>query len=449
MQHYTGVLRKVRYLRYFTFASLVFLAGFFLSFDVGQAANAPDIQAEAVILIDADSGKILYEKNADTMLPPASMTKMMTEYLILEAIGKGEISWDQEVPISDYTYRVSQNYNLSNVPLLKDVNYTVREIYEAMVIYSANGATIALAELVAGSEKEFVNKMNEKAKELGLTDAKFVNSTGLNNNDLFGQHPAGSANEENMMSARSTALLAYRLLKDYPDVLETASIPKKEFTKGLDKPLEMLNWNWMLEGLDLAYPGVDGLKTGSTELGGFSFTGTAEKDGMRLISVVMKTDSYIARFRETAKLFDFGFNNFSRQEIVTDGFQIKGESLVPVVKGKEKEVEVEAADHLAIVVENGEEDQYEPVYQFDESKFQDGALAAPVKKDEKVGSIVLQYRGENESYGYITGENGASVDLVAADSVEKAGWFRLGLRSIGNAIGGLWNSLTDTVAGWF
>src|SRR5690606_11414683 len=180
---------------------------------------------DAAILIDADTGKILYEQNAETTLGIASMTKMMTEYILFDAIKEGTISWDQEYRVTEYTYKLSQNRALSNVPLRADGTYTIQELYEAMVIYSANAATVAIAETVAGTETEFIKLMNKKAEELGLEGYKFVNSTGLNNADLMGMHPAGTGPEdENVMPARSVAKLAYHLLKDYPEVLETASI---------------------------------------------------------------------------------------------------------------------------------------------------------------------------------------------------------------------------------
>lgn len=175
-----------------------------------------NINAEAALLLEQSTGKIIYQKNIDTVLGIASMTKMMTEYLILEAVHEKKLSWEDQYNVTEYVHTISQDTSLSNVPLRRDGTYNARELYEAMAIYSANGATIALAEMVAGSEEAFVVKMNEKAEELGLKDYKFVNTTGLNNADLYGMHPANTAaDEENVMSARATAKLAFHLLKDF------------------------------------------------------------------------------------------------------------------------------------------------------------------------------------------------------------------------------------------
>lgn len=428
-------------------------------FPLGQARAAQDplnIEADAAILVDAKTGRILYQKNIDTVLGIASMTKMMTEYLLLEAIEEGRVSWEQEYTVSDYVYKISQNRSLSNVPLRKDGKYKVRELYEAMAIYSANGATIAIAEVVAGSEANFVKMMNEKAQELGIKDFKFVNSSGLNNRDLQGLHPAGAdQNEENVMSARSVALLAYNLLKNYPEVLDTASVPKKVFREGTDDRIEMSNWNWMLPGLVYSYEGVDGIKTGFTEFAGYCFTGTAEKNGMRFITVVMNAktggkSSYKARFDETRKLLDYGFSNYSVKELYPDGYKLKGKSTLPVSKGKEKTVGIETKEPFTMIVKNGEEKNFEPVYVIDQKKLTEkGELTAPLKKGQKVGYMTVKYKEEGSHYLTDQQLKAVKVDLVVSDNVEKANWFMLMLRGIGGLFSDVWTSAAKAVKGWF
>jgi len=413
-----------------------------------------DINAEGAILVEASTGKILYEKNADQVLGIASMTKMMTEYLLLEAIHEGKVSLTDEYHVSEYVYKISQNRSLSNVPLRADGTYTVEELYQAMAIYSANGATIALAEVIAETETNFVKLMNEKAKELGLKDYKFVNSTGLNNRDLAGYHPEGTGPEdENEMSARSTAQLAYHLLKKFPEILETASIPKMKFREGTDDEINMDNWNWMLPGLVYEHPDVDGIKTGSTDYAGYGFTSTAEREGVRFITVVLKTDSYKARFDETRKLLDYALGNYSFEEIYPEGYQLKDQSTLPVVKGKEKEVEVHTAAPISVLVKRGEkaEELYDASYRLNEETLtEDGELTAPFKKGAKVGTMELTYKGEL-NYGFLTseGEKTLTADLVTAKDVEKTNWFVLMMRGIGGFFGDIWTSASDAVKGWF
>ncbi len=410
-------------------------------------ADSIDVEAEAAILVDAETGKVLYGKNQDEMLGIASMTKMMTEYLVLEAIDEGEIDWDTTTQISDFPYSISADPAFSGIGLIQDKDYTVKELYEAMAIYSDNATTIALAELIAGSEGDFVQMMNQKAEELGLTNYKFVNSTGLSNEHLGENYPEGTQpDEENLMSAESTALLAYRLVNDFPEALDYSSM----LTSELDDQL-MINWNWMLPWDNANFKqyyseGVDGLKTGYTELAGYCFTGTAERNGKRLISVIMNTDvdgieskreKEGKRFKQTQKLLDYGYGKFETKELYPSGHQIEGESLLPVSKGKQDEVEIVSDQPISSIIKSGDEENYQVTYNIDESLLdEDGQLVAPIEKGQKVGTMELVYDGDQD-YGYILEQENQAVDVVTTDAVEKKNWFMLFLSSIGNFFGNL------------
>ena len=406
------------------------------------------LNAEAAILVDAETGAILYEKNADVVLGVASMSKMMTEYLVLEAIKDGSISWDQKVMISEYIHNLSSpNMGLSNVGLTQGEQYTVKELYEAMAIFSANAATSALAEVVGGTEKGFVELMNKKAEELKLEQYKFVNSSGLNNSDLLGNHPAGNPDDENVMSAKATARLAYHLLNDFPEVIDTASKPVLKFRDGRDYK----NFNYMLPGLVFEYAGVDGLKTGSTDFAGYGFTATAKKGDDRFITVVMKTSSKEERFTETRKLLDYAFGNYTKEEIVAKGTEIKGHKTLPVTKGKEDSVQIESADSIELAIKKGEEKNFEPVLKLDNKKLNDeGELTAPIKKGDKVGTLTVQPK-EGEPIEFLTedGVKSVTVDVIASEDVEKANWFVLSMRAVGGFFADIWGSVSSTVKGWF
>ncbi|MET3576812.1 serine hydrolase [Bhargavaea ullalensis] len=420
-----------------------------------QAAEDLGLHVDAAILINADTGQILYEQNAESPLGIASMSKMMTEYLLFEAIKEGKVSWDQEYTVTDYTYKVSQDRQLSNVPLRLGEKYTIRELYEALAIYSANAATIGIAETIAGSETKFVKMMNDKAAELGLEGYTFVNSTGLNNEHLHGMHPEGTGDkDENVMPAKSVALLAYRLLKDYPEVLDTTSVPTKIFREGTDDAIKMDNWNFMLPGFVFAYEGVDGLKTGTTEFAGHCFTGTAKRGDTRLIAVVMKAvddkgnGSYKARFDAAKTLFEYGFNQFSEKEIFPAAHQFKGNKTVPVKKGKEKQVKIGVEKPFSMLVQTTDQDEYDVKFTKDETKLKDGSLEAPVKKGTVVGKADIVRKDGGPVYGFVQGgELGA--DVVTLEKVEKAGWFKLTLQAIGDFFSGVWNKSTDFVKGLF
>ncbi|WP_424955148.1 D-alanyl-D-alanine carboxypeptidase family protein [Jeotgalibacillus salarius] len=451
---------KTKVLRKMTVSVLAFVL-FFGSGAFMHEAKANVIQnwnVDAAILLEAETGKVLYAENADTQLGIASMTKMMTEYLLLEAIANGEVAWDDQYTVTDKTYELSQDRSLSNVPLRNGEQYSVQELYEAMVIYSANAATIALAEMVSGSEGEFVQLMNEKAAELELGDYNFVNTTGLNNADMLGYHPEGTGvDEENVMSARGTAKLAYHLLNDFPEVLETSSIPKKVFREGTDDAIDMENWNFMLPSLVFEYEGADGIKTGTTDFAGYTFTGTAERDGMRLISVVMNaTDengvgSYAARFGATAELFDYGFGNFAMQEILPANYTVEGQETLPVDKGTEDTVAIESTEPVQVLLENGQDPaEFTPELVLDESLLnEDGELTAPIESGAQVGTLSLASAGGE--YGFLDESMASSLEseVVTTQAVEKANWFVLSMRAVGGFFGGLWDTIVSTVKGWF
>lgn len=439
---------------------LVLAAGIFQT--PAYASEPIDTKAEAAIVIDAETGRILFEKNADKPMGIASMTKMMTEYLLLEAVKEGKVKWEDTYTVSPELSKMSHEGKLSNVFLRVEESYTVRDLYNAMAIESANAATIAIAEIVAGTEANFVEMMNAKAKEFGLETAKFVNSSGLNNKDIAKYMDIiGGADEENVMSAKDTAVLAYRLLRDFPEVLETSSKPTEIFADGTKDRQLMDNWNWMLEGYgnlkedfpnfqQYVFQGLDGLKTGSTDFAGYCFTGTAERNGQRFISVVMKTSSQAERFVETKKILEQTFNHYSVEEVVPEGYQVKGSETIPVVKGKEKQVKIQTKDPIKLAVKEDEIKNFESELTIDKDKLnEDGELVAPVKKGEKVGTLTIKPKEGELKFAPKDGQKEIVVDVVAGEDVEKANWFVLMMRGIGGFFGDLWSGITSTVKGWF
>lgn len=441
--HYSWRFKAVK--KKTNFVALLLIPLLLLSFVIqpNHYANAETelgLNVGAAILIDADTGKILYEQNAEENVAIASITKMLAEYILLDEIAAGNITWKDKYEMTPSTYVLSQNRTLSNVPLREDGTYEIWELYEAMAIYSANAATVGIAETIAGTEKAFLDRMSEKIESLGVTDYKFVNSTGLNNAYLNGAHPAGSATDENMMSAKSVAILAYHLIKDHPDVLEIASVTEKTFREGTSDAIAMHNWNLMLPGQSFEYEGADGLKTGTTELAGHSFVGTAERDGKRLIAVVLnakEADGVLkphTRFIPTKALFDFGFSQMQERTILKENATIDEVKTIPVVNGKANSVKIAAAESLSIVTT--EEAVYEPVVTLDVER-----LDAAVEKGTVVGHVVLQ-RTDGTEYGYLD-ERELKVDLVTTESVERSGWLALFFVGVGSFYDEIWAGVKE------
>src|SRR5699024_4632920 len=207
-----------------------------------------DIDVDAAYVLHANTNDVLYEENSDKSLPVASMSKIMYEYIIIQAIENEKIDWEDKVKISDYAYDISNKPGFASVDLKQKKKYTVEELFQAMSIGSANGATIALAEEVAGSEKEFVQLMNEEAESLHLDNSSFVNSSGLSNKDLGEHYTVGKESDDNRMSAADLATLSDRLMSDFPEIVQI--IEQTE----LDIDGETYdNSNWMLPGSEVDF----------------------------------------------------------------------------------------------------------------------------------------------------------------------------------------------------
>lgn len=257
----------------------------------------PDVSAEAAIIIEAGSGEIIYGKNIDVPYPTASMSKMMTEYLVLEQIRLGSLKWDDTVTIS----RTAAQVGGASIPVKAGDQLSVRDLFIAMAVSSANNAAVSLAEHIAGSEPDFVRMMNDKAWQLGLTDStRFVNATGLTN-EATGEHT--------VMTAGDVAVLARRLVNDFPEIIEYSMIKdsRLEF-----QALPVSTTNGMLYSSNPSYQvkGLDGLKTGYTSAAGYCFAGTAKRGNKRLISVVMGSPSSDLRFVDTRNLLSYGYNDW-------------------------------------------------------------------------------------------------------------------------------------------
>ncbi|PEE38498.1 serine hydrolase [Bacillus pseudomycoides] len=418
---------------------LSILLAFLLSFSslgvtTSHAEGKIHIEAAAAILFDADTGKILHEQNPDELLAIASMSKLIVVYSVLEAIKEGKITWDTKVNISDYAYEISRNNEFSNVPFEKGRQYTVKELYHSIIIFSANGSSIALAELLAGSEKNFLNLANEHAKKLGLKKYKFVNATGLNNADLKGKHPEGTdPNGENSLSARDMGILSKTIITKYPEILEDTKQRFRNFPDNHPKPIRMENWNWMLPGAAFAYEGTDGLKTGSSDTAGYGFTISAKRGDLRLISVIIKTKSMDERFTESRSLIDYGFNNFEKQKL-----KIDKNNTISVVKGTEDTVTVKPEKEITVITKKGSEPPYKIFSEADKSIAKDGKLVAPIKKDANVGSLVLE---STDQYGFLDGNKKMKITAKTTEEVEKANWFILTMRSIGDFFSDMWSKI--------
>lgn len=368
------------------------------------------IPAKHIIAVEANTGKILYEKDATQPVEIASITKLLTVYLVYEALENGSITLSTPVDISDYPYKLTTNSEASNLPM-EARNYTVAELLEATLVSSANSAAIALAEKIAGSEKNFVDNMRAKLMEWGIKDGTIVNTTGLNNQTLGDNiYPGSNKDDENKLSAYDVAIVARNLIRKYPQVLEITKKPSSTFAG-----MTITSTNYMLEGMPAYRGGFDGLKTGTTEKSGESFVGTTVEKGMRVITVILNAEHQdgnpYARFTATSTLMDYISSNFALRTIVQKGEAYK-DSKTPVQDGKENAVAAVAQEDISLVERLGT--QAKPSIQFIPST---QTIAAPLEAGTVVGNLIYE---DNDliGQGYITTER-PSFEMVSEKKVEK------------------------------
>jgi D-alanyl-D-alanine carboxypeptidase (penicillin-binding protein 5/6) len=345
--------------------------------------RAMNVNAKAGILMEAETGRILHENNAHEKLAPASVTKVMTMLLIYEALDQERIKWDDIVTVSAYAASMGG----SQIYLEEEEKQSVRDLTKAIVIASANDAAVAMAEFIAGSEEAFVSQMNKKAQELGMKNTLFVNSCGL---DADGH----------LTTAYDIALMSRELILKYPEVIAFAttrldSITHK--TKRGEEEFGLTNTNRLLR----RYSGITGLKTGSTSQAMYCISATAEKEGMKLIAVVLAAPDPTTRFDNAVKMLDYGYANYALIAKEESGTPM-GE--IQIYKGKTEYAPVVIKEQTHVLAPKGKHIVVESEIQIYES------LNAPATAGQRAGIVIYTHEGN---------EVGRS-ELILAEGIEKA-----------------------------
>lgn len=404
-----------------------------------ETQNNFSIDAKAAIAVDADTGKIFYAQDSTTPMPIASITKVLSIYVVYDKIKNEELDLLDQVVISPQLAELSTKPELSNVALVANQAYTVESLIHASLIQSANAAVMALGEKVAGSQEQFVNLMRQKAESLGITDAKIISVSGLNNRDLGDfRYPGTGDDEENEMSAQDVAIIAKHFIADYPEVLNITSTVQESFGENTAQPSIMQNWNQLLPGLPLQKEGVIGLKTGTTDLAGACFVGVIRQNSREVITVVLHANNQAndsnARFVETSKLMDYALNQW--QEITLSATDLTNaiQSKLAVIDGKQASVSLKVNDPYKLWV---------PV-QFDstqlkyEEQLEVQSIQAPVQMNREVGTLIINNPTDN--YGYLPDSQTpeSQIKIVTANAVEKENFFVLWLRQVKNIAQNAW-----------
>ena len=368
----------------------------FIFIPLVKAEEVEDLapNAKSAIMIEASTGEILFQKNKDEKLAPASMTKMMSMLLIMEEIESGNLKWDEMITASEK----ASSMGGSQIFLKAGEKMTVEELLKGVAIASGNDAVVALAERISGSEEAFVKRMNTRAKDLGLKNTNFVNATGLTADNHYS-------------SANDMSLIAKELVK-HEKILEFTSTYEDYLRKDTKSPFWLVNTNRLVRFKE----GVDGLKTGFTDEAGYCLTATMKKDNMRLITVVMKEENTSKRSADTTKMLDYGFNVYMVKTILDEKSTIEKKK---VELGKKISVEIIPKENITILNKKSEELK-NITYKANIDK-----IVAPIKKGDKVGTIDII-----ENNNIIS-----TIDATVKEDISKANILTIYLRNLKEIVG--------------
>lgn len=368
-----------------------------ISIPLVKAEETEDLapNAKSAIMIEASTGEILFQKNKDEKLAPASMTKMMSMLLIMEEIENGNLKWNEMITTSEK----ASSMGGSQIFLKVGEKMTVEDLLKGVAIASGNDAVVALAERVSGSEEQFVKRMNIRAKDLGLKNTNFINATGLTADNHYS-------------SAYDMSLIAKELVK-HEKILEFTSTYEDYLRKETKSPFWLVNTNRLVRFKE----GVDGLKTGFTDEAGYCLTATMKKDNMRLITVVMKEENTSKRSADTTKMLDYGFNIYMVQTILDEKTTIEKKK---VELGKTLTTEIVPKENITILNKKSDE-QKNITYKTNINK-----IIAPVKKGDKVGTIDII-----EDNNIIS-----TIDATVKEDIAKANILTIYLRNLKEIISG-------------
>lgn len=408
------------------FLSLILLLpGQTSSFAATKENNNFSVEAKAALAFDFETGKILYEKNSEEKLEIASLTKLISLYVVQTKIASGELAWDTPVTISKAISELSLSPKLSNIPLMEGQNYSVKELFDAATIVSANAATVALAEKVAGTEFAFVDLMKEQLIAWGIENPLIVNASGLNNEYIPGEiYPGSARTDENKLTAKELALVSRNLIRDFPETLQVTSQSVLNYTNLDNEESIMYTTNLLLPGMPYAKAGVDGLKTGTTDLAGRSLITTMKKDNQRVITILLNAtdqEDPDARYTETSRLLDYAFGSWESKAVVTKGQMIPTVEPIPVEKSLEGSVDLIAQDTIELFLPI-KEDLNTVDFKLDYLDNQ-ALLIAPVEANQAVAKLTVTY--PQDTLGYLEPVEALTTILVTKSSVEKANFFQL------------------------
>ena len=349
--------------------------------NINDSDNPLNLDCGSCILIEQHTGKVLYSYNSHEQLRPASVTKLMSIYLIMESISNKKINYDTKIPCS----AKAEGMGGSQIWLNSTETLTVDEMLKAICVVSANDCVTAMAEYLGGTEENFVNMMNEKATELNMNDTCFKNCHGIDE-------------DGHMMSAYDIGLLSCRLLNDYPEIIKYTTIYMDSLRDGKSS---LVNTNKLIRN----YSGCTGLKTGSTSLALYNLSASASRDGMDLVAVVMKAPTSQIRFKNASTLLDYGFTNFEYKQLIKKNDIIK---TISIQKGLTSPIDVVAEKDCGTIINKSIDTNIEQSISLLDT------IQAPINKGDIIGKVTYSLNGETISEcNMISAQNVSKINIIS------------------------------------
>ncbi|XJS10712.1 D-alanyl-D-alanine carboxypeptidase family protein [Aerococcaceae bacterium WGS1372] len=398
------------------------------------AGTIPTIDAPTAMAIDSENGLILFEKNSDQVYEVGSISKLLTAYVSMKIVQEREdLDESSIVPISDQAYNLSQNYEIGNVPLRQDYNYSVNELVESIAINSATGSALALAEFVAGSEEEFVQEMETQLEEWGLEDYELVNATGLRKD--------GDSGSMNAFSAEVAAVIAYHLVNDFPQFVTYGQEVESVFKPNTDDPIEMNNNNQMLSDKPYFYEGVLGLMPGSSSEDGTGFVSYANIDTFGVITVVLGSKDEESRYEETIQLLDYSYRAYMKELVLEAGQEVTQTGRITVQGSNTNVADLVYGEDLFLVVPIVDTaPRLEYHFQPNQKIFKgDPFLQAPIEEQEEIGVMSVNSVGVEQVF--LPSTKGNIAPMVLRTPLEEATWYVKGWQSFSEGVGDSWESM--------
>lgn len=395
-----------------------------------QEAPIPSLDSESAILINSQNGQILLEQDADIKVPVGDFSKLILAYLVLQAVDEGKVSLDDQVNLSNQAYELSQNYQVDNVPLRQDYPYQVKELLKMVAMMGANGATLALSQVIDMDQTQVIEQMNQLLKGWGLSEYNLVNITGLPSDIEEGQ------SEINQISARDLATITYRLLHDFPEYETYASAGAYDLKKGDDNPFTVNNQNVYLEG-EWKIEGVKGLALYESTDASYSQVIHYQQGQEELVAILLgqKSEEFDAVRFSLTQMLEYGMTTYETKTLLTQGSPTEDLPQIKVQGGQVENASLIYKDNLVLSVvkgDNQEEISYD--YILDEA-FSQGrsVLKAPIASNQVVGKVTAVLQGQNVSF-IPTGSKG-EVALVQVDEIKELGLIGKALQVVSQFLG--------------